>query len=149
VPLRRDLAISAVAATVVVATVASGCTAPGSPKYPATAALEPLPTGEAVIANKTFPPGGSDNWGTRVIAIELPAGMTVAAGERALDEALRARGWTVSTCAPKGDPCAVIGFTSTQLADAYGGSAQPEVTKLVGELGNARQPTFLVQLVEV
>jgi hypothetical protein len=123
----------------------------GGDSYPSSSAINPLPKGEVVIMNVTFPPQGSDNDGTRVVLIGLSRGLSEAQGVSNLVKMLRARGWTRAMCRPGGEPCAIVGLSSADLEKQS--DLRPETSsslrRLETKLQNAKQPTFMVWLGDV
>jgi hypothetical protein len=125
----------------------AGCSFLGEPSYPSTSVIEPLPRGGSIVLNVTFPPGGSDNDGTRVILIAIPHGDDVGTGISQMTHLLRSRGWTKSMCAPKGGPCAIVGLSIADLKKDYDWPPAPKsLSRLEPKARESQQPTFIVWL---
>jgi hypothetical protein len=91
----------------------------GGTKYPPGSVIQPLPKGDVVIFDVTFPPGGSDNTGDRVLGIGLPDHVTVSTGVSRIIDMLRSKGWSNSLCAPSGDPYAEVGISARDFLSSY------------------------------
>ena len=120
----------------------------GQSQYPPTSSILPLPPGDTIVLNLTFPPGGSDNIGNRVVAVAFH-GETRAAAKAAMVRALRGRGWTTAMCSPKGDPCAMVGMSMADFSDQWSASGETEPRKIEAVLADPSHPIFLVFLADV
>jgi hypothetical protein len=137
--------------SLVVTASLTGCSLLGGDSYPPTSAIEPLPTGEVIVINVTFPSQGSDNDGTRVVLIGLPRGVSRAQGVSDMVTALRSRGWTKAMCRSSGDPCAIVGLSSADLEKQSGLRPQTSssLRRLETKLQKAKGTTFMVWLGDV
>lgn len=122
-----------------------------STHYPSTDLMEPLPPGYSIRYNATAPPGGSDNWGIRLILVSLPKGVSSQAGVAKITQTLRARGWSRLLCPPSGDPCALIDATGpTTVRDAReSGLDGRGLSSLSSAIRSSRRQTVFISLAEV
>lgn len=120
----------------------------GGATYPSVSAIEPLAKGDAMIFDVTFPPGGSDNFGDRVVGIGLPKGVPPAEGWDQVLQRLEAKHWTSGSgglCAPSGDPCAdTVSTKSLATPDAFGFGTQAEVNRMLAKLHQFAGSTLIV-----
>jgi hypothetical protein len=115
--------------------------------YPPMSAVGPLPTGDKVVLDVTFPPGGMSDVGTRVLLIAIPSGVKVATGMANMGHVLRSRGWTRSLCSPKNKLCAVVGLSPADLHKDYGiPSNSPSVRRIETTIHKLSQPSFMLLL---
>jgi len=130
-----------------------GCSAfgLGGTTYPPASAIQPLPRGDTVIFDVTFPPEGFDNMGDRVVAIGLPKGVTAATGWSYVVRMLETKGWRgtegkpalTGLCGRDGDPCAEM-MGAPEL-ESYSSDAQAgQIDRLLAELRRFPGPTVLV-----
>jgi hypothetical protein len=120
----------------------------GPSQYPPTSSILPLPQGDTIVLNLTFPPGGSDNIGNRVVVVSFH-GESRAVAKAAMVRALRGRGWTKAMCSPKGDPCAMVGMSMADFSDQWSASNETEPRKIESVLADPRRPVFLIFLADV
>lgn len=141
------LATSTLAASLLLMAGGSSFLGLGGATYPPASVIQPLPKGDVVIFDKTFPPGGTDNMGTRVVGIGLPAGTTASAGESQIIAMLRSKGWH-NLCAPSGDPCAAA-FSPRDFLNSCSVVCEATAEALLAKLRRFGGPTVIVQFAYV
>jgi hypothetical protein len=123
-------------AFLLLATLASGCSTlqdgdghwdVGSGATPATAELQPLPPGYAIVFNQTAHDSGSDNTNSRYILISVPLMTTAETGTTEVEQYLKKDGWRdwIKNSATLADgDCVLIGTPQ----EAFGAPAVPVLT---------------------
>jgi hypothetical protein len=145
----RELAPRAVAWAVVLLMiiVESAWSVIGEPLYPAVSAIQPLPTGDEVVLDVTFPPRGAEHDGTRVLIVAIPAGVKLATGLAAISHGLQSRGWDRSMCDPKDGLCAIVGCSMADLYRDYGVSSTSASVRRLETVAHRRlRPSVMISL---
>jgi len=135
------------AVVLVMLMVEAGWSFVGGSSYPAMSAIRPLPTGDHVVLNVTFPPNGAIGVRTTALLIAVPSGVNVATGVATVDHLLRSRGWTRSMCNPKEALCAIVGCSPAALQHNDGVPCVPPVRRIETALHKLSQRSFMILLV--
>lgn len=150
---RRDQRATVTCLATLAAIGLGGCSAFGfgGATYPPASAIQPLPWGDVVIFDVTFPPEGADNMGDRVVAIGLPSGVTAATGWSHVVRMLETKGWhstegkpaLTGLCARQEDPCADM-MGASDLASYSSVAEAGQIGRLLAELRRFSGPTVPV-----
>ena len=135
------------AVVLVMLMVEAGWSFVGGSSYSAMSAIKPLPTGDKVVLDVTFPPNGASGVRTRALLIAVPSGVKVATGMATVDHLLRSRGWTRSMCSTKEALCAIVECSPAALHNYGIPSSSPSVRRIEIALHKLSQPSFMILLV--